>query len=87
MSRIEVSEHAKAHPLFPVLDFLVKSSINLQKQMDIVSNRVTKVENECSDIKEMQKELYKLIKEFGESSFQIQRSTYQVWRAYFTHYI
>ena len=77
-SRIELTEHAKAHPLFPLLDFLVKSSLNHQKQLEALNTRVTTVEKECSDIKGVQKELQRMIKEFGESSFQIEKTVYQV---------
>ena len=65
MARIELSAQARAHPLFPLLDYLVKSAHAQQAQLQSIKNSITKVESDCCDIKRVQLELEKLIKEFG----------------------
>ena len=76
MSPIELSDQARRHALFPLLDFIVKSSHAQQKQMDSFSTKLIKVETDCSQIMEMQKELQRMIKNFGESTFDIKKSIY-----------
>ena len=82
MSSIELSDQARRHALFPLLDFIVKSSHSQQKQMDSYSTKLIKVETDCSQIMEMQKELQRMIKNFGESTFDIKKSIYQVYLSY-----
>ena len=72
---IELSQQARAHPLFPLLDFLVKSTHRQQRLSENVDGRLSRLENELSSIKELQSELQKLVKEFGEG----------VWRKYIRH--
>ena len=80
--QFELSDQARRHALFPLLDFIVKSSHTQQKQMDGFSIRLLKVERDCSQIIETQKELEKMIKNFGESTFDIKKSIYQVYLSY-----
>lgn len=76
--RITVSQQARGHPLFPTLDFLVRSAHSVQRQLDGISKRVASLESRCSSLVDTQKELEKLVKEFGESTFDIENTVYQV---------
>ena len=60
---IDLSQQARADPLFPLLDYLVKSSHRQQKPVNYQA-----LEN-CKA---------KLVKEFGESTFNIDKSPYKV---------
>ena len=76
MSRqIELSSQAKGHPLFPLLNYLVKSSHHQQKQLETTQNRIAKLENDISKVSEVQKELMQLIRDFGETSYNIEKTS------------
>ena len=77
-SQIKLAPQAKAHFLFPLLDYLVKTVHTQQNKLESIGNRLTKIESDVSTVVEMQKDLRKLMKEYGESSFNIEKTPYQV---------
>ena len=76
--KIPVTQQAKTHPLFPMLDFLVRSTYSIHNQLDDIKKRLKAVEDNGTVANRVQKELEQLIREFGESTFEIEKTPYQV---------
>ena len=53
---IDLSQQARADPLFPLLDYLVKSSHRQQKPVENIDGRLSKLDSELSSIRELQSE-------------------------------
>lgn len=77
--RIEITAQAKAHPLFPTLDYIIRTVRSNQTMLNTMTSTISKVEDTCSRIENVQKDLEKLIKEFGEDAFNIENTPYQVY--------
>ena len=74
---------AKGHILFPILDYTARTVHSQQKQIDAIQNKVTTLEGTCSSLHEAQQELMKLMTMYGESTFNIEKTHYQVSYKYF----
>ena len=77
--RIDITPQAKAHPLFPALDFIIRTVRDNQKKLETMNSRISRVEDVCSQIKEIQSDLEKLVKEYGEDAYNIEKTAYQVY--------
>ena len=77
-STIELTSRAREHDLFPLLDYLVKTSSAQWRQIEAIDRKVSKVDGECSKIMEVQRELKELLQQFGESTFDIEKCDYKV---------
>ena len=77
-SQIKLHPQAKTHLLFPQLDYLVKTVHIQQKQLETINSQVLKLQSEASTIAGIQNDLRKLLKEFGENAFNIEKTSYQV---------
>ena len=75
---IELTQQARAHPLFPVIDFVARSIHSQKMKIDAIVFRVSRLEEQCSEVIGIQKELQQLLKEFGESTFTIEKGPFQV---------
>ena len=76
--RIEISQQARGHPLFPALDYIIRNVYSNQKKLESIDVKLSRVERACSELQETQKELNQLIKQFGVDSFNIEKTQYQV---------
>lgn len=76
--RIDVTTHARAHPLFGMLDYLVRKSHTQSQQLEAVNTRLSKIENSINTITEVQKELKQLLKDYSDENFSIEKTPYQV---------
>lgn len=73
--RIELTPQARGHPLFPVIDFIARS---VYEQRGSLDSRLSKLERDVSSLISVQTELQKLVKEFGEGTYNIEKTHYQV---------
>ena len=77
--RIEISQQAHAHPLFPALDYIIRNVYSNKKKLENIDAKLSRVQSACSGIEETQKELNQLIKQFGVDSFNVEKTQYQVY--------
>lgn len=74
--RIDVSAQTRAHPLFGMLDYLVRKSHTTNQRVD---NQLTNMENKLNSVAEVQKELKQMLEKYEEQTFSIERTPYQVF--------
>ena len=75
---IDLTPQAKAHPLFPLLDYMARGIHNQNKKMLIVEEKQVKLEREISTVKRVQEELRQLMKEIIPMMFSLKENGFDV---------
>ncbi|XP_019851998.1 PREDICTED: uncharacterized protein LOC109581934 [Amphimedon queenslandica] len=73
-SRIDVNNATRAHPLFGMLDYIIR---NTQNQTSKLETRISTLEKNVDKIIDIQGELKQLMEEYCDSTFSIEKTSYQ----------
>jgi hypothetical protein len=76
--RIDVSNATRNHPLFGMLDYVVRRSHSQTTELEAINKRLTKIEDTLKGVIEVQKELKQLMDKCQQSMFSIEKTPYQV---------
>ena len=76
--RIRVSDDCRHHPLFPMLDFMIKQHSSHAQTVSSLDGKLTEVKKDCDIIKKAQAELKMLIDKVEKKNFSIKDSTFEV---------
>ena len=76
--RIELSSQARAHTLFPLLDFIASKVAQQHQKFAVIESKQAKLENDLSEIKRVQEELQQLMQQTSKSTFSLKDSGFEV---------
>jgi hypothetical protein len=69
------NQQTRSHPLWPVLDYIAKTTYHNQQQIDAIK---VKLDKETSKIAQMQQELADLVKQYGKNAYKLSDEGFDV---------
>ena len=71
-------ERAKAHPIFPVIDYIAKKVYASHQLVVGLDAKISSVQGEIDKLRNGQDDVKDLVKEEARSQFKIKKSPYEV---------
>ena len=76
--RIELSAAARAHALFPVMDFIAAKTASQSQKFNALEANQAKLEQDVTEIKRVLEELHRLVQQTVKNSFSLKESGFEV---------
>ena len=76
--RIELSAAARAHALFPIMDFIAAKTGSQSQKFNALEANQAKLEQDVTEIKRVLEELHRLVQQTVKNSFSLKESGFEV---------